>query len=198
MSRIPHDFPDRLMACESATPAYREKYQKELQAMLEKRLGGIQRASYLLMTIVVAALAVIFGSCAVIGATSDDLPIWGTIIFAAGAVFGLLFAALGGWIAVTGRIRLKTQAPAIAHLAWGVCVLTVTVSLLAAPDLPDPAVGNRMVLFSLAFLVMAAVFLLGSRTEQAELRTKEKLLEIEYRLAELAESLGQDKELGQE
>ena len=31
--------------------------------------------------------------------------------------------------------------------------------------------------------------MLASRTEQAELRTKEKLLEIEYRLAELTERL---------
>jgi hypothetical protein len=37
---------------------------------------------------------------------------------------------------------------------------------------------------------MAAAFVLASRTEQAELRTKEKLLEIEYRLAELSEKIG--------
>ena len=51
------------------------------------------------------------------------------------------------------------------------------------------SVGNRMLLSGLAFFVMAAVFLLASRTEQSELNVKEKMLEIEYRLAELAEKV---------
>ena len=51
------------------------------------------------------------------------------------------------------------------------------------------AVGNRMLLSGLAFFVMAAVFLLASRTEQSELTVKEKLLEIEYRLAEFSEKV---------
>ena len=41
----------------------------------------------------------------------------------------------------------------------------------------------------LVFLVMAAMFLLRNIIEQSELMATEKLLEIEYRLAELTEAV---------
>jgi len=108
-----------------------------------------------------------------------------------GSLVWAAFAALMGPIAVRGQFKPKLHGPAMAGAAWGACVLFATMAMLAAPTFPDPMVGIRMVLFTLVFLVMAAVFLLAARTEQAELRTKEKLLEIEYRIAELAENLQQ-------
>jgi hypothetical protein len=44
-----------------------------------------------------------------------------------------------------------------------------------------------MIITGLAFLVMGAVFVLRWLIMRSELATREKLLEIEYRLAELAE-----------
>ena len=41
---------------------------------------------------------------------------------------------------------------------------------------------------ALVVLVVGAVFLIRHVIEQSELKTREKLLEIEYRLAELAET----------
>jgi len=73
-------------------------------------------------------------------------------------------------------------------MAWAIVVVMATLVLVFAPD---SIVGVRMLVSILLFLVMAAVFMLASRTEQAELRTKEKLLEIEYRVAELGEHLKQ-------
>ena len=46
-----------------------------------------------------------------------------------------------------------------------------------------------MILCGLVFLVMGAMFLIRHVVELSELKTREKLLEIECRLAELAESL---------
>ena len=76
----------------------------------------------------------------------------------------------------------------MAHMGWCLVILMMTLVLVFAPD---SDVRVRMIVSLLPFLIMAAVFMLASRTEQAELRTKEKLLEIEYRIAELGEHLNQ-------
>ena len=177
-------FSDRLIDCESPTPAPGEKYRKEIAAMFEKKLGPVGRAFWVFWTLFALAQAVLLGSVAVY--SYGDLPLWGTIALAAGVVFSLAFGSLVGWIAYSGHIQLKLQPPLMAAMVWVFTVVMVTLLLVGAPN---SIVGVRMIISGLVFLVGGAVFLLASRTEQAELRTKEKLLEIEYRLAELADRL---------
>ena len=61
--------------------------------------------------------------------------------------------------------------------------------MLVGGKLADPIKGVQMVVNGLVFLMMAAVFMIFSRINQAELNTREKLLEIELRLAEIAEKI---------
>jgi len=187
MSRIPKSFSEQLIQCESYSPEYKKKYEQEKRAMFEKRLGGVQRGVYVFWTVFCLSLGVLFGVVAVI--SYGRLSILGTLAFAASSVFGLAFAAMCAWIAVTGRLLLRKHPPAMAGAAWALTVIVMTLFLVTAPSLSDPAAGNRMLLSGLAFVVMAAVFLLASRAEQSELNVKEKLLEIEYRLAELTEKV---------
>lgn len=77
-------------------------------------------------------------------------------------------------------------------MGWGFTVLVVTVAMVCAPE---NVVGTRMVLSGLVFLVMAAAFLIRHVIEQSELKTREKLLEIEYRLAELADRMEPERPL---
>ena len=177
-------FSDRLIQCESPTPALGENYRKEIAAMFEKTLGPAGRAMWTFWTVFCLAQAVLFGSVAVY--SYGDLPLWGTVGFALAVAFALAFALLSGWIAFSGRIHLKSQPPAMAGMSWAFVVVFVTLLLVYAPDSIS---GVRMIVSSLFFVIGAAVCLLASRTEQAELRTKEKLLEIEYRLAELGDRL---------
>ena len=152
--------------------------------MLEKRLGTASRAEWIFWTLFGLSLATLFGYVAIW--SYGDLPLWGTGTFALSAVFGLIYAGISAWIAYSGRLLVNIQPPAMAGLSWGFTVIVVTIFLVA---MPDSIAGVRALVGGLVFLVMAAVFLLASRTEQAELRTKEKLLEIEYRIAELSEKL---------
>ena len=154
--------------------------------MFEKKVGTWGRAMWTFWTVFCLAQAVLFG---VVGVTTyGELPPWATAGFGLGVLFALGFAAVTGWIAWTGRLQLNRQPPAMVGLMWVFIVLYVTLLLVFAPD---SMVGLRMLITGLVFLLMAAVFLLAGRTEQAELRTKEKLLEIEYRLVDLAEQLKQ-------
>lgn len=179
-------FSERLIRCENPTPALREQYQKEIDAMFEKKLGKWSRGMWTFWTVFGAAQAVLFSVVAVM--TYGKLPPWATAGFALAVLFALGYAGLAGWIAWSGRLQLKKQPPAMVGLIWVFIVLTVTLQMVFAPD---TIVGLRMLITGLVFLLMAAVFLLAGRTEQAELRTKEKLLEIEYRLIDLAEQLKQ-------
>lgn len=191
MTHRHRSFSTLLVQCETPTPAYHRKYQQEMQAMFEKRLSRAGRVMWGFWTVFGLAQAIFFAVVAV--TTYGQLPLWGTAVFIGGAVFGLTFGGLCAWITATGRIQLKSQPPAMAGLAWCFVVLMMTLVLVMAPA---TTVGVKMIVSTLAFLILGAVFLLASRAEQAELRTKERLLVIEYRLAELAERLppgGQSK-----
>jgi hypothetical protein len=173
------------MQCEIETPLLREKYEKEVQAMFEKQLGVAGRGMYAFWTIFCLAISVHFSWVAV--ASYGKLPVLITVSFGIGIVFALGFAGLSAWIAYSGRMLLKIHPPIMVGLVWAFTVIMVTIFMVVAPN---SIIGLRMVLSGLVFLVMAAAFVLASRTEQAELRTKEKLLEIEYRLTELSEKIG--------
>jgi hypothetical protein len=177
-------FSDRLIDCESLTPSLGEEHRKEIVAMFDKKLGPAGRAVFAFFAVVGLAHVVFSGYLAV--TTYGKLPIWGTLGFVVGIVFALPFGALLGWIAYSGRFRLKRQPAAMAAMLWVFTVLMVTLMLVGAPD---SMVGLRMIFTGIVLLIGAGVFLLGTCNQQAELRTREKLLEIEYRLADLADRL---------
>ena len=91
-------------------------------------------------------------------------------------------------------MNLKTHAPAAAGMGWGLTIIIATFCLLSMGNEPrESLVGVRMCLAALIFLVPAAMFMIQSRIQQSELKTREKLLEIEYRLAELAEAFEKEE-----
>jgi len=104
-----------------------------------------------------------------------------------GAIFGLAWAVFAGGIVRKRVIKLKTDPTAMAGMSWGLCVIVVTVLMVSQRKFPDPITGVRALVIGLIFLVGAAVFMIFNRSDQVGLNTREKLLEIEYRLAELAE-----------
>ena len=181
-------FRDRLLKTEQVTPALKERHDTEIQAMLEKKVTGIRRWVWLGSAVMGAGFAVLFGTLAVIAPA--ELPLTGRIAFAAGALFGIGWAVLGLRVFRRGSINLKTDSGAATGMAWGFPVILVTLFMVSAPD---SIVGLRMIICGLVFLVLGAVFLMRHVIEQSELKTREKLLEIEYRLAELAETMNVGK-----
>jgi hypothetical protein len=175
---------DKLVACELVTPALRNKYREEVTKMLEKPLGTAARAVWVFWMVFGLGQVTLFGFLTVW--SYGKLPVWGSLLFGMACLFGIAFSVVSGWIAYSGRMLLNVQPPLISGLAWALVVLVVTILMVAAPD---SLAGLRAITCGLVFLVLGAVFLLNSRMEQAELRSKEKLLEIEYRLADLAEQV---------
>lgn len=177
-----HAFRERLLKQEQASPALKERYTKEIQAMLEKRVTGLHRFGWLVAAISGLGFAVLFGTLAILAPV--EFPWSGRLIFALGVPFGIGWMVLGIRVFRQGAINSKPDSGGAAGMAWGLPVLVVTVVLASAPD---DIVGVRMIVSALAFLIMGALFLLRHVVEQSELKTREKLLQIEYRLAELVE-----------
>ena len=188
MNQTNHGFRERLLKMEQVTPALKKRYDKEIQAMLEKELTGIHRWSWLVAAIMGAAFAVLFGTLAVMALA--EFPWYCRLIFAAGALFGIAWAVLGIRVFRRGSVNLKIDTRASAGMAWGLPVIVLTLAMVGAPD---STAGLRMILSGLVFLVMGATFMIQYLIQQSELKTSEKLLEIEYRLAELTETLKSEK-----
>ncbi len=78
---------------------------------------------------------------------------------------------------------------ASAMVPWCFVVIMATLVLVNAGKFADPIRGVRMLVSILIFLVMAGIFVIRAFIERSELNTREKLLEIEYRLADLTEKM---------
>ena len=182
MNEANRAFRERLLDAEGFTPTLKERYHKELQAILEKQLSGTRRWVCLGSAIVGLASAVLFATLAVI--MPADFPWPGRIIFVVGALFGIGWASLGLKVFRRGSINLKSDTAAANAMTWVFVVLMVTLFMVFAPN---NIVGLRMILISLVFLVGGVAFLIRHVIEQSELKTRKKLLEIEYGMAELAD-----------
>ncbi len=180
-------FRDRLLTMEQVTPSLKERYELEIQAMIEQKLTKIGRVIWLISTILGFAFAVLFGGLAVF--LPAELPWQGRVGFAGGALFGIGWGMLGGRILRRGSLNLQTDGFAVAAISWVWPVFLLTLFLVCAPN---NLIGLRMIISGLAFLLMGAVFLIAGIIRQSELRSREKMLEIEYRVAELTESLRRD------
>lgn len=176
-------FRERLFKLDHVTPALKERYDQEVHAMLQKQITGARRWVWLGSAVVCVVIAVLLGILAIL--SPPEVPPLARIGVAVGALFSLGFAVLGLRIWRRGSIDLKGDTAVYNGLIWVFVVLLITLLMVIAPD---SIIGLRMILSGLAFLVMGAVFLIRHVIEQSELKTREKLLEIEYQLAELAET----------
>jgi hypothetical protein len=181
---------DQLCELQPHNPLLRERYLQEVQAMLEKKLTWRSKGFLAAVLVGSLAIAVYLASLAVI---HDKLPLLARVGLAGGAVFGLAWAFLCGRALHRGTWELRTQPAALAGLAWGLAVLLETCFLVLAPQFPDHFQATVALFSGLVILVGAGVMMVSVCIQQAELRTQEALLRLEYRIAEMSEA-----ETGQE
>lgn len=192
MNRDKKAYSDRLIEMEQITPVLKEKYDMEIQALVEKPIKGVQKLAWIAMTIGGFGFMLLFGTVAIW--VPAEFPLLGRLGFIAGAVFGLGWAVLGIEILRRGAINLRKHAPTAAGMGWGLVIIMSTISLLTMGNEPQESlVGLRMCIGSLLFLVPASLFMTRSLVERSELKIQEKLLEIECRLAQLSETADNEK-----
>ena len=185
MNKDHTSFGDRLLAVEPLTPDSQQKLRQELHAMFLRELTGTRRTTVGVNAIVALVSAVVCGALAL---TEAGLPILARIGLGTGTFFGLAWAVVLARIAWRGTMDLKIDAHRIAGMVWVFTVLMMVFFLIVGMSAHDRLLGLMMVANGLAFLICAAVYWLNHRIEHAELNTREKLLQLELRLAQLCEN----------
>ena len=175
--RPPLALRDRLLAAEPASDALRAEYERKLIAMLEKRLSTPKRIWLGLLAAFAGAAALLLTELQI----SDPLKPLVRVGLGLGIVFSLTWAAFLGRMAWRGTMRLKADATIYANIVWGFVLVTAVFFAVIAKD-RDP-----FLIYCFLFLLPASVVVLRTVIEQSELRTRERLLELEYKLAQLAE-----------
>ena len=107
---------------------------------------------------------------------------------AVGTLFGLAWAAVAARICWRGALELKLDTRRIAVMVWMFTILMMVFFLMAGMSVEDRLLGLMMIANGLAFLIGAGVYWLTYRIEQSELNTREKLLQLDLKLAEWCES----------
>ncbi|MBI1389910.1 MAG: hypothetical protein GC154_15830 [bacterium] len=174
---------ERLLEAEPMSAPLREQYEKELQTMLTQTLTPMKRAAYYAASAFTALQFVLFTCVAVMAPA--ELPMLARLSFIGGALACAVWTFYGFRVARRGTMNLKRDPDVLVGIVWGVVVLVTTVSLMLGMGMQDAAQGGRMILSALVFLVMGGLFMTQRMIERSELKVREKLLELELRVAEL-------------
>jgi len=137
MNKSNKTFRDKLLDIEKPNPTLKDKYEREIQAMVEKKLTGLRKLSTVVSLVMGLGFFVLFGTLAVI--VPKEFPLWGRAIWAIGSLFGLTFAGLAVLVLKKGTVNLKTDDMAMAGLNWGFIVIMATIILVFSGQLPHRA-----------------------------------------------------------
>ena len=178
------DFRDRLLAAQPTTPALREEYRRELDTLLNHTLTPRTR---------LLAWGGIVGAIAFIGLCVRALLVYGgdpqvRVIQPAFILTALGFA---GWFVLIlrrGGFARKTSYQVMEWVGGLALAAIVAAPMLAGLDKPGDPASSFAMLWSIVALIVAFAWGTGNRIAAANLETREHLLRIESRLADLAES----------
>lgn len=186
------NFRDRLISSQQLTPKYREKYERSLESMLTRQLTSGERIARTVT--VVFSLVFIVG--AILGFVPGLIPIVSSDITSYLGYMVIVFVAVVLAITIvnirclkTGRVDLRQQPPAVAWAAfWGI-MLASAIPIVLGFIYTDRSAEVHLLLVCVILLIAAAAKLVLVYTEQSELNVREKLLEIDLRLAEMNEQM---------
>jgi hypothetical protein len=178
MNEAQQKFRERLLSVERVSPT--EKYRKEMAELHERRLSPTQRALVVLVTISALAAAVFMGWLAAI--PPHHFPMVSRLGLGFWAMCSLAASVLASGFARRGVMRRRIDPNRIVAFIYVSLVVFAITMLALMGQVPDT--GKRVIMGSVALLFfgMGCLFLITNRIEQMELRTREKLLEIELEL----------------
>lgn len=180
-------FSDSLLELEQAhtTAGLREQHRRQVEAMLVRPLTWPQRLLH--GAVAVAGLAGA-GVCAALVMTEPDtLPPLTRAALTLLAGFGASWSLWAAGVLRRGAVHRRRDRGVAARMAFGFTLLTVAMTAALAAASPGQG-ALAMLVVSLALLVTAAVVMLMHAIEQAELRGREQVLQLELRVLTLMAS----------
>jgi cation transport ATPase len=192
--RSKESFRERLVATDRMNPTLKQRYEKELQTMFEKNFNRVDRA----VTLLVSAYLVFAAVDLTIAAAGGEAFLFGFWqlpgpLLLSFAVFCLGGAGFTAWVGLKGKLDRRRFATL--QTSWFLGMAFFLVSLHFVWWLTDPAIENKtfLAIWALLIVIYAVYAALEQRVKHAELDTREKLLEIQIGLAELADKVGEKK-----
>ena len=182
-------YRDKLLNAEQYSPHLREKYEEEVNSMLEKKVSGFQKGLIIFFLCLGLVFTGVFGWAYFV--SKGELPPLARAGFAIGSLFGIAETLFMAWILKRGSWHEKIHSNAFMGLTWGFMVITSTIFLLLGKDI-DPVKHTHMLVSLLVFWAAGIVMFISHWIKQSELNTKEHLLRLELKIMELSEILNKN------
>ncbi|MFC1607341.1 hypothetical protein ACFL47_05160 [Candidatus Latescibacterota bacterium] len=184
------EFRDRLLAQEKTTTEYENNYRKEIRMLVEKKLSTVHKTGNLIISILNFGLAVL---CVYAAYRFNE---WKSLARISALLFGTVFMGVSvfiGWTVKRGSINLKAHPTIISTGFWIFSIVLMVVLVFLQLQL-DNAKSLHLLMNGLFVLIVSAVYLITNSVKQSEIKTHERLLGLEYRIAEVAEKKGRSNE----
>lgn len=178
------DLVQRMISAEEISPALRRSYQAALDAMLAEPLTPRKAApGVFLLVLLTLGCAILVRNLLVVDAKPAVQAGW----------LALLVGFAAACIPIARDLWQKKHSKKLliavtTYIATAAGLLTGIAMFRGMSAASDPA-STFHVLFALVFLILCQFWSLDSRMTAAELATREQMLRLEYRLAELGDSL---------
>lgn len=196
MNRTDKTMSERLVDEEKTNTTHREEYQKLMQAIVSRKLSFLERLGFAALAIVGLLTAFPFAELS-LSKIGSGMGFIVRIVTIPGLVLALTWAVVTGWIAARGLFNLRTLPPRIAGIgiALGFFGIVLFMFVFIVPiTMQDPTdarsiFGIQLSLIAFFFLVIVGLCVVLRLLYRIQFQTREKLLEIEYRIAELLEKI---------
>jgi hypothetical protein len=184
MPEKPIEFREQLLDAQEMTPALRDSYQKQLDAMLHPPLTWRSRSPGILLLVILVAC---------IGGLVRNL-----IVLRPGVMVQIGWVTLLGVFAYSSMLIIRSLWIGKHVRKWGFSIagafycaagVLTAIAMLKGLNKPADPGSTFHALFMFIFLVVCLGWALQSRIERSELTLREHLLRVESRLADLAERL---------
>lgn len=177
---------DRLLAADPAAPTAR--YRRQLDDLLRGKLSALQKAALVATTAFTLAASAWFTWLAARPAPPLPAAARGGFVF--GAACCLVWAVYAMKTLRAGVFNRRRHVAVFLGIAAVVSLGTGILLIVLGLGQPDVLRVVRAGFMGIVCLIGAAQYLLQNVIEQSELRTRERLLELQLQVAELKESLG--------
>lgn len=191
-------FRERLLNMETSNSAGGTLSREQMRAMLDTRLDVAKRIGFGSLALIGVCTAIGFGKPLFSTHTNwDEAWIYQLFMIFAFLV-SIAWTILTGWAAISGVVR-RTHRPWIVAttLAMAFSCLVLLMFVFVVPIANEESrvmLGTQLALMGFFLLNMVGLCTILGVLYRGQFRSQEKLLEIEYRLADLSEKLGGAKQ----